>query len=189
MSKQDRSASMHSDPSSPYTGAQRDPLAPNEVRLPESTRTPVTSAQAPNPFASLAPSGRDAAAETQLFEVPRELIEMARAHASASDANAPTPVAPRPDAELEAVVRAYTARLSSKPARAPVELMSVSIAPPSGADPEPMPLTARRVSAPPALGSLRASSSIESAADSRAWLVCAALCVIGLASCALLFGS
>ncbi len=82
-----------------------------------------------NPFASLAsPQPGDAGGETKLFEVPRELIEIARARATdptSSCAGTLTPIAPRPNAELEATLAAYTAGLtstsgqtpSSKPAR------------------------------------------------------------------------
>jgi hypothetical protein len=84
-----------------------------------------------NPFASFAPPsfGRDPGAETKLYEVPRELIELARARSSEAErSGTTTPLAPRPDAELEATLRVYTERLSSKPPRVPSLLVAEAAA-------------------------------------------------------------
>jgi hypothetical protein len=86
--------------------------------------SPRTAAATHNPFASFAPpeagAARDTNAETKLYEVPRELIEIARARANGADpAGKTTPLAPRPDAALQATLQAYTARLSAKPPRVP----------------------------------------------------------------------
>lgn len=155
---------------------------------------PAPTAVAPthNPFASLTSTGQETAAATKLYEVPRELIEIARANAGKSAAvGTTTPLAPRPDAELEATLRAYTERLSSKPPRLPLELLVESI--PPEAEPEPMPLTSRRggpASAKASLATARPRAGVRAESGSRAWLVYAAICVMGLASCAhVLFGS
>lgn len=75
------------------------------------------AASSTNPFSSFAPrpgGGQDPAAETKLFQVPRELIELARARANhPPDLGTITPVAPRPGPELEATLRAYVASMSS----------------------------------------------------------------------------
>jgi hypothetical protein len=96
-----------------------------------------TSGASSNPFASLAPAPgvpRDANAETKLFEVPRELIEMARSRARdpgpyssprypashPAPSEALTPIAPRPTIELRAALHDYTAPVSNAHMRAPV---------------------------------------------------------------------
>jgi hypothetical protein len=120
------------------------PLAPESARFSNARRIPLQTEASParepaqaggaphNPFASFAPpeagASRDTNAETKLYEVPRELIEIARARANGAErAGKTTPLAPRPDAELEATLRAYTARLSTQPPRVPSLLLDVPI--------------------------------------------------------------
>jgi len=79
---------------------------------------PRSTAPASNPFASLVgPAsgtvGVPTGAETKLYQVPRELIEIARARASAGPSGALTPIAPRPDQDIEATVRAYAESVSA----------------------------------------------------------------------------
>jgi hypothetical protein len=161
-------------------------------------------------------------AETKVYEVPRELIEIARARAHGVDpAGKTTPLAPRPDAEQQATLRAYTARLSIKPPRVPSVLLDDAIAvdievePSSALELEPdarampgadrslaLPSAAERSASKPAAApepsrlerrpSSRRSALRESAprvreahpaSESRAWMVYAALSLLGLASC------
>jgi hypothetical protein len=93
--------------------------------------SPRSAAATHNPFASFAPpeagAARDTNAETKLYEVPRELIEIARAN-GAEPAGKTTPLAPRPDAALQATLQAYTARLSAKPPRVPSLLLDEAVA-------------------------------------------------------------
>jgi hypothetical protein len=77
---------------------------------------------AANPFASLAaPAGRTIAfstgAETKAYQVPRELIEIARARVNVCPSNALTPLAPRPDQGIEATVLANAAAVSASTVR------------------------------------------------------------------------
>jgi len=209
MPNQERSAPMQPAPSNRFSQARRSQRATNDLQAHEAphdiavptARNPfaaleqsgvrdTAAATARNPFASLASSGQETAAATTLYEVPRELIEMARAHASEADAaGTATPLAPRPDAELEATVRAYTERVSNKPARLPIELMAATIAPEPGVElePEPLPLTNRRANT-----TARSAPGVREAKEpstSQVWVFYAALCM-GLASCAhVLFGS
>lgn len=87
-----------------------------------SSSRPPTSASAKKGFSSVAPSEapRGGGAETKLYQVPRELIEIARANAKSRKSTAAvgtlTPIAPRPDAELEANAKAYAAQISETPA-------------------------------------------------------------------------
>lgn len=86
-----------------------------------SSSRPPNGAPAKTGFASVAPSDapRGGGAETKLYQVPRELIEIARANAKNRKAAAVgtlTPIAPRPDAEVEANARAYAAQISESPA-------------------------------------------------------------------------
>lgn len=98
------------------------------------------AASSTNPFSSFAqrPGGcQDAAAETKLFQVPRELIELARARANRpTDLGTVTPVAPRPGPELEATLRAYVASMSSLTEAAPA--LDELVAPVAGAAPPSM---------------------------------------------------
>ena len=71
------------------------------------------------PLSAVAPSDapRGGGAETKLYQVPRELIEIARANArSRKHVGTLTPIAPRPDAEIEAGAKAYAALISESPA-------------------------------------------------------------------------
>lgn len=83
----------------------------------DAASTEPAAASSTNPFSSFAPRPggvQDPGAETKLFQVPRELIELARARANRpSDLGTVTPVAPRPGPELEATLRAYVASMSS----------------------------------------------------------------------------
>lgn len=106
------------------TGAPRPPAA--APRSEEAGPPPGDAPESSNPFASLASSSLgEPGGETKLYEVPRELIEIARARAAEPKASKGTltPIAPRPNAELEATLAAYTAGLagtapSSRPAAA-----------------------------------------------------------------------
>lgn len=80
-----------------------------------SKQAPAEAPAESNPFASLASSAfGEPDGETKAFEVPRELIELARARAAepTSTKGTLTPIAPRPNAELEATLAAYTAGLA-----------------------------------------------------------------------------
>lgn len=95
------------------TGAPRPPAA---APRPEEAGPAPGEAPASNPFASLASSSlSEPGGETKLYEVPRELIEIARARAAEPRASKGTltPIAPRPNAELEASLAAYTAGLAA----------------------------------------------------------------------------
>jgi hypothetical protein len=86
-----------------------------------SSSRPSNGAPAKAGFSSVAPSEapRGGGAETKLYQVPRELIEIARANAKNRKAAAVgtlTPIAPRPDAEVEASAKAYAAQVSESPA-------------------------------------------------------------------------
>jgi hypothetical protein len=74
-----------------------------------------------NPFASLGSSLGEPGGETKLYEVPRELIEIARARAAepAASKGTLTPIAPRPNAELEATLAAYTSGLAAISGKTP----------------------------------------------------------------------
>jgi hypothetical protein len=70
-----------------------------------------------NPFASLAPApsalAGDTGAETKHYEVPRELIEIARAKlASDVRSGTLTPLAPRPTPDIDGALRVYAASVS-----------------------------------------------------------------------------
>jgi hypothetical protein len=113
-----------------FSTARRKPLGAEGTHARPSARK---AAAAHNPFASFAApeagAGRDTNAETKLYEVPRELIEIARARANGAEpAGKTTPLAPRPDAALQATLQAYTARLSTKPPRVPSLLLDEAIA-------------------------------------------------------------
>src|SRR6186713_823510 len=121
MSNMERSAALCTPPSSRVS-------EPRRVVLVADATPRESTAASRNPFASFAPTAAGAAremnAETKVYEVPRELIEIARARANGAEpAGKTTPLAPRPDAELEATLRAYTARLSTKPPRVPSVLL------------------------------------------------------------------
>jgi hypothetical protein len=61
---------------------------------------------------------REMNAETKIYEVPRELIEIARARANSKEATGTvTPIAPRPGPDLEATLLAYTEAMSKACAR------------------------------------------------------------------------
>jgi hypothetical protein len=197
-------------------------VAPESTRFSQARRIKLVAevihssgAARANPFASFAASeagpGREMNAATKVYEVPRELIEIARARANGAEpAGKTTPLAPRPDAELEATLRAYTARLSTKPPRVPSALLEEAVAedvsasrseaPPLAAEPnmakpnatepaavrEPEPLLLERpMSARPSANQgaplVRARRP---ARESQAWMVYAALSLLGLASCA-----
>jgi hypothetical protein len=86
--------------------------------LQRNERSSIAAARgARRPFASLEPttpaSTGDTGAETKHYEVPRELIEIARAKL-ARDARSGTltPIAPRPSADLDAALQAYAASVS-----------------------------------------------------------------------------
>lgn len=216
-------------------------LTPKSKRFSTARRTPAgeaihtrpsprKAAAAHNPFASFAPepgAARDTNAETKLYEVPRELIEIARARANGAEpAGKTTPLAPRPDAALQATLQAYTARLSTKPPRVPSllldEALDTAVAPePSKAlelEPEarelpsaepvaaasvaaepkaaecaiapqlaPLVFERRRISSRPAVrDNAQWVREPRLASESRAWMVCAALSLIGLVSYVLL---
>jgi hypothetical protein len=88
---------------------------------PPPSGVPAVDAEAPsNPFASLATPEADGDGATKLYQVPRELIEIARARAAApTPSGTLTPIAPRPNAELEATLAAYTAGLANLAGRPP----------------------------------------------------------------------
>lgn len=93
-----------------------------------------------NPFASFAGLPGEAGAETKHYEVPRELIEIARATASSREpVGALTPIAPRPSPELAASLHAYAALVSkasvapSSPRAAPEVMRAPSVAREAGA--------------------------------------------------------
>ena len=95
---------------------------------------PRSAAQPSNPFASLlAPTSGTVAihtgAETKAYQVPRELIEIARARASAGPSGALTPIAPRPDQGIEAAVLAYAATVSASTLREQ-PMLAESVEPP-----------------------------------------------------------
>jgi hypothetical protein len=192
MANTERFSALHSPATSRFDG-RRMPLATDAVHA----REPSGAAAPRNPFASFAPSAgasRDNNAETKLYQVPRELIEIARARAQGAEPSGmTTPLAPRPDAELEATLRAYTARLSSKPPRLPRVMLDDSMAidvavdagglepaarakSGEGAAPEPEPLLLERPSSrrpsslqPSSLGSgVRSSVSRQSAPGAAA---------------------
>ena len=178
------------------------PLAADAL-APETKRARIAATPAArNPFASFAPAGgaREANAETKLYEVPRELIEIARANSAEADAiGVKTPLAPRPDAELEATLREYAARVSSVPAGVSPALVELAQGASAGAveaveraEAAPLPLSVRRNG--PRGASPRLAAPLPRAATasrrSRAWMVYAALSLAGLASCAhVLLGS
>jgi hypothetical protein len=197
MANTERFSALHSPASSRFDG-RRMPLATDAVHA----REPSRAAAPRNPFASFAPSAgasRDNNAETKLYQVPRELIEIARARAQGAEPSGmTTPLAPRPDADLEATLREYTARLSSKPPRLPRvtldDSMAIDVAVDAeglepaaraksgeGAAPEPEPLLLERPSSrrpsslqpsslqPSSLGSgVRSSASRQSAPGAAA---------------------
>src|SRR5262245_41699511 len=78
----------------------------------------ISSSRPPNAavkpgFTPLSDAPRGGGAETKLYQVPRELIEIARANAKNRKAavGTLTPIAPRPDAELEANAKAYASQI------------------------------------------------------------------------------
>ncbi|HWO11854.1 MAG TPA: hypothetical protein VNN80_20315 [Polyangiaceae bacterium] len=85
--------------------------------LKEMSSTRPASGVSEKPFAAVAPSDAPrTSAETKLYEVPRELIEIARANRrSSARTEALTPIAPRPEAEQEANAQAYVASISKSP--------------------------------------------------------------------------
>jgi hypothetical protein len=203
MSNMERSAALCTPPSSRFSEARR------VVLVADATPREPTAAASRNPFSSFAPTAAGAAremnAETKVYEVPRELIEIARARANGAEpAGKTTPLAPRPDAELEATLRAYTARLSTKPPRVPSVLLDEAIAadvaaepaapiaverttsaPAAALEPKPLLLERRPASRRPALRDGAAlKRAAHPASESRAWMVYAALSLMGLASCA-----
>jgi hypothetical protein len=230
MSNTERSAHL-APKSKRFSTARRIPLATEGIPARPSART---AAAMHNPFASFAApeagAGRDMNAETKLYEVPRELIEIARARANGAEpAGKTTPLAPRPDAALQATLQAYTARLSTKPPRVPSLLLDEAVA--GAGRPEPSPaleldpeardvpfsepapaasvcaaakapepkaleLPVAPVLAPSVLerrsisrraavrDSARQARGAHPESESRAWMVYAALSLIGLASCA-----
>jgi hypothetical protein len=117
-----------------------------------------------------------------------------------------TPLAPRPDAGLEATLRAYTARLSTKPPRVPSALLDEAVAadvaaprgepaPPLAAEPsatepaavlEPEPLLLERPTStrPADRHGEPLVRARRPARESQSWMVYAALSLLGLASCA-----
>lgn len=100
-----------------------------------SSSRPPNGAPAKTGFSSVAPSDapRGGGAETKLYQVPRELIEIARANAKSRKAAAVgtlTPIAPRPDAEIEANTKAYAAQVSESPA-APSDIRLLADASPA----------------------------------------------------------
>lgn len=115
---------------------------PNPQRLAHSPSSraasdalPFEVAASKTGFSSVAPSEapRGGGAETKLYQVPRELIEIARANAKSRKAAAVgtlTPIAPRPDAELEANAKAYAAQISESPA-APSDIRLLADASPA----------------------------------------------------------
>jgi hypothetical protein len=193
-------------------------VAPESTRFSQARRIKLVAevihssgAARANPFASFAASeagpGREMNAATKVYEVPRELIEIARARANGAEpAGKTTPLAPRPDAELEATLRAYTARLSTKPPRVPSELLNEAVAadvaaspseaaPPLAAEPnmiepnavlEPEPLLLERPTStrPSARHGAPLVPARRPARESQSWMVYAALSLLGLASCA-----
>jgi len=173
----------------------RDPLAPEEL-APETKRARLVAVPAHNPFASFAPSAREANAETKLYEVPRELIEIARAHSAEAEAvGTTTPLAPRPDAELEATLREYSARVSSAPAGVSPGLIELASATTlvdandvegSELEAAPLPLSTRKAGPRPSSPhrDVLLHRETPAASASRAWMVYAALSLMGLASCA-----
>jgi hypothetical protein len=227
MSNTERSALL-TPKSKRFSTTRRKPLAAEGIHARPSART---AAAAHNPFASFAApeagAGRDTNAETKLYEVPRELIEIARARANGAEpAGKTTPLAPRPDAALQATLQAYTARLSTKPPRVPSllldEAVDTSVVPepsqarelepdarelPSAepiaaasvaAEPEaaeraiapqlaPLVFERRRISRRPAIrGGAQRAREPHAASEARAWMVYAALSLIGLVSYVLL---
>lgn len=220
MSNPERSVSMVQ--SSRSLDARVESLAASEELAPETKRARLVAVPAHNPFASLAPSpsaGREANAETKLYEVPRELIEIARARsADAEAAGTTTPLAPRPDAELEAALWEYSARVSSAPAGVSPALLELASATspidaPSGdgrtsdgrtsegrtsddqigeLEAAPLTLSTRRIGPrrPSRLRDAPLPRGAQAPSSSRAWMVYAALSLMGLASCAhVLLGS
>lgn len=195
MSNTERSA-LRAPESSGCSDPHRIALATEGIQAPDLR----AGGAARNPFASFAPpeggAARDMNVETKLYEVPRELIEIARARANGAEPpGATTPLAPRPDAELEATLRAYTARLSTKPPRVPSLLLREVTAadaterhahePDLAAQPEPSSLEQRRPSPRQPDGDGGAlTREARAGSESRAWMVYAALCLVGLASCA-----
>jgi hypothetical protein len=136
MSNTERSAHL-APKSKRFSTARRIPLATEGTHA---RPAPRTAAATHNPFASFAaPEGgaaRDTNAETKLYEVPRELIEIARARANGTEpAGKTTPLAPRPDAALQATLQAYTARLSTKPPRLPSLLLDDAVAKAGASEP------------------------------------------------------
>lgn len=118
MANMERTSALLSPASSRFDG-RHIPLTAEGMPAPEPARG---AAAARNPFASFAPTAaaRDTNAETKLYQVPRELIEIARARANGAEAaGKTTPLAPRPDRKLEGTLRAYAARVSSKAPRLP----------------------------------------------------------------------
>lgn len=107
---------------SAMTKTPRNPPSSTGPRPPAAAPHPDAAGSPPgetpgasNPFASLASSSFDEpGGATKLYEVPRELIEIARARAAEPKASTGTltPIAPRPNAELEATLAAYTAGLA-----------------------------------------------------------------------------
>jgi hypothetical protein len=99
---------------SAMTKIPRIPPSSTDEPPPPSGAPPVEAEAPSNPFASLAGSEADDDGATKAYQVPRELIELARANAdSPSSGGTLTPIAPRPNAELEATLAAYTAGLST----------------------------------------------------------------------------
>lgn len=145
------------------------------------------------PFAAFAPApggAFESGAETKLYKVPRELIQLAKAEKSKRGAGGTlTPLAPKPGAELEATLREYTASMSSGSAQppAPLELElppATASAPPDGSAPAaPFELLAspsRRMPAPRS-SFRRREITLAEASDSRArqpWVFYAGLSLV-----------
>lgn len=152
----------------------------------------ATAASSP-PFAAFAsaPGGAfESGAETKLYKVPRELIQLAKAEKSKRGAAGTlTPLAPRPGPELEATLRAYTASMSSGSGQPPagIELAPAAAsasAPPDGSAPAaPFELLAspsRRMPAPRS-SFRRREITLAEASDSRArqpWVFYAGLSLV-----------
>lgn len=118
----------------PKEGRSFEPAA-GRSQKPAAKPDPVTAdASKKNPFASWAPAMATAVlgdnnGETKHYEVPRELIEIARAKAKASvTKGALTPIVPPPTPDLDAGVKAYTAPIAKSDSGLTERLVSEVVA-------------------------------------------------------------
>lgn len=90
--------------------------------------TQMARSQQRHPFADWAPGTLPASDDgaTRVFQVPRELIEIARARDPGATAGTLTPLVPAPTPEMSAAVSAYTAPCSALRSRTDMEMQDLA---------------------------------------------------------------